>query len=78
MIFPPQPSDLSPVEFIKDELEHNIEALNPKGVPIKWENYEVSVKDEPRFGKPNEVDADEIKAIIDSDRHILSESLRKG
>ena len=36
----------------------------------KFGSGDFSLKDEQRSGQPNEVDDDQIKAIIESDRHV--------
>ena len=36
----------------------------------KFRSGDFALKDEQRSGRPNEVDDDEIKAIIESDRHV--------
>ena len=36
----------------------------------KFHSGDFSLKDEQRSGRPNEVDDDQIKAIIESDRHV--------
>ena len=36
----------------------------------KFRSGVFSLKDEPRPGRPNEVDDEQIKAIIESDRHV--------
>ena len=36
----------------------------------KYRSGDFSLKDEERSGRPNEIDDDEIKAIIESDRHV--------
>ena len=36
----------------------------------KFSSGDFSLKDEQRSGRPNEVDNDQIKAIIESDRHV--------
>ena len=36
----------------------------------KFRSGDFSLKEDPRSGRPNEVDDDQIKAIIESDRHV--------
>ena len=36
----------------------------------KFRSGDFSLKDEQHLGRPNEVDDDQIKAIIESDRHV--------
>ena len=36
----------------------------------KFRSRDFSLKDEQRSGRPNEVDEDQIKAIVESDRHV--------
>ena len=41
----------------------------------KFRSGDFSLKDEPRSGWPNEVDDDQIKALIELDRHITEREI---
>ena len=43
----------------------------------KYRSGNFSVKDEQRSGRPNEVDDDQIKAIIESDRHVIVQEIEE-
>jgi len=41
----------------------------------KFRSGDFSLKDEPRSGRPNEVDDDQIKALIELDRHVTERKI---
>jgi len=41
----------------------------------KFRSGDFSLKDEPRSGRPNEVDDDQIKALIELDRHVTEREI---
>ena len=43
----------------------------------KFRSRDFSLKDEQRSGRPNEVDDDQIKAIIESDRHVTVQEIEE-
>ena len=43
----------------------------------KFRSRDFSLKDEKRSGQPNEVDDDQIKAIIQTDRHVTVQKIEK-
>ena len=43
----------------------------------KFRSRDFSLKDEQRSGRPNEVDDDQIKAIIESDRHVTVQEIKE-
>ena len=43
----------------------------------KFRSGDFSLKDEQRSGRPNEVDGDQIKAIIESDRHVTVQEIEE-
>ena len=53
---------------------HSKEALKDRQYRnwfYKFSSGQFSLKDEERSGRPNEIDDDQIKAIIESDRHLI-------
>ena len=43
----------------------------------KFRSGNLSLKDEQRSGRPNEVDDDQIKTIIESDRHVTVREIKE-
>ena len=43
----------------------------------KFRSGDFSLKDEQRSGRPNEVDDDQIKAVIESDRHVTVREIKE-